>query len=67
MFDRVLAAYAETRPTGWEFDITVPEGHSTVGEAWNAGAQDVDADYVFFAIDDCEPHDGLGAGRSPDR
>ena len=38
MFDRVLAAYADTRPAGWEFDITVPEGHATVGEAWNAGA-----------------------------
>ncbi len=58
VFERVLAAYAATRPTGWEFDITVPEDHSTVGEAWNAGATDVDADYVFYAIDDLEPHPG---------
>ena len=58
VFDRVLAAYAATRPSGWEFDLIVPEGHATVGDAWNAGAEDVDADYVFYAIDDCEPHDG---------
>ncbi len=58
VFERVLDAYADTRPTGWEFDITVPEDHPTVGEAWNAGATDVDADYVFFAIDDLEPHRG---------
>lgn len=58
VFDRVLAAYAGTRPAGWEFDITVPEGHATVGDAWNAGTADVEADYVFYAIDDAEPYIG---------
>ncbi len=58
VFDQVLDAYAETRPTGWEFDLIVPEGHATVGEAWNAGSEDADADYVFYTIDDAEPHPG---------
>ncbi len=59
VFDHVLEAYADTRPAGWEFDIIVPEGHATVGEAWNAGAEDAqDADYVFFTIDDALPHEG---------
>lgn len=58
IFDRVLCAFEETVPDGWEFDVTVPEGYATVGEAWNAGAGDVDGDYLFFAIDDAEPHPG---------
>ncbi len=58
VFDRVLAAYTTTRPPGWEFDLIIPEGYATVGDAWNAGAEDVDADYAFFAIDDLEPHPG---------
>ncbi len=59
VFDKVLAAYGDIRPTGWEFDIIVPENHPTVGEAWNDGVEDaLDADYVFFAIDDLEPQPG---------
>ncbi len=60
VFDQVIHALDETRPAGWEFDITVPENYPTVGEAWNAGYEDadVDADYVFFLIDDLEPHPG---------
>lgn len=58
IFDTVVGAYDATRPTGWEFDIIVPENYATVGEAWNAGAEDADGDYVFFAIDDAEPHSG---------
>ncbi len=59
VFDRVYAAFETTCPDGWEFDITVPEDYATVGEAWNAGAEDViDSDYVFFTIDDAEPHAG---------
>ena len=59
VFDKALAAYGATRPTGWEYSIVVPENHPTVGDAWNAGAEDVDdADYVFFAIDDAVPHPG---------
>lgn len=59
VFDRVYSAFEATCPDGWEFDITVPEGFKTVGEAWNEGAIDVlDSDYLFFAIDDAEPHPG---------
>lgn len=59
MLDYVVSALGTTRPTGWEFDITIPENHATVGEAWNSGAADaLDADYVFFAIDDAVPHPG---------
>lgn len=59
IYDKVVAAYGATRPTGWEFTIDTPENYATVGEAWNAAAEDaLDADYVFFAIDDLEPHPG---------
>jgi GT2 family glycosyltransferase len=59
IYDKVVAAYGATRPTGWEFTIDTPENYATVGEAWNAGAEDaLDADYVFFAIDDAVPHHG---------
>ena len=36
IFDKVAAAYGDTRPTGWEFDIIVPENYPTVGGAWNS-------------------------------
>lgn len=58
LLDRVLAAYAQSCPDYWEFDVTIPEGYPTVGEAWNAGAGDVDGDYLHFGIDDAEPHRG---------
>ncbi len=59
IFDKVTAAYSDTRPSGWEFDIIVPENYSTVGEAWNSATEDaLEADYVFYAIDDLEPHPG---------
>lgn len=59
VFDRVYSAFEATCPDGWEFDVSVPEGYQTVGEAWNAGAPDVeDADYLLLAIDDAEPHPG---------
>lgn len=59
VFDRVYGAFEATCPPGWEFDIVVPEGFPTVGLAWNDGAADViDSDYLFFAIDDAEPHLG---------
>jgi hypothetical protein len=57
VFERVFAAYGETRPTGTEFEFSIPENYPTVGAAWNAGA-DLDCDYLFFAIDDAEPHHG---------
>lgn len=59
VFDRVYGAFEATCPPGWEFDIVVPEGFPTVGQAWNDGVPDVlDSDYLFLTIDDLEPHPG---------
>ena len=58
MLDQVLQAYEATCPAGYEFDVTIPEGYPSVGEAWNAGAQDVTGDYLHFGVDDAEPHEG---------
>lgn len=58
--DKVLNAFEATRPYGWEFIFSIPENYSACGPAWNDGARDLlgDVDYLFFTIDDAEPHPG---------
>lgn len=58
VLERTLAAYETTTPTGYELDLVIPEGYETVGEAWNAGAAELDTEYLHFGIDDAEPHAG---------
>lgn len=56
--ERALAGYEAATRRGYELDIVIPEGFPTVGEAWNDGAEDVDADIIHFGLDDAEPHPG---------
>lgn len=58
VFHRVWDAYVATCPPGWVFDMIVPEGHDTVGSAWNEGMSKASCEYAFLASDDAEPHAG---------
>jgi hypothetical protein len=51
-----MAGYREHTPV--DAQVIVPQGHATVGEAWNTGARQADGDVLLFAIDDAVPHAG---------
>jgi len=58
VLDATISSFEQTCPSGWTFDLIIPEDYPNVGEAWNAGMADADADYAYLAIDDATAHPG---------
>lgn len=56
LLDATTAAYGET--VGVEAEIVVVRERSTCGEAWNAGADEAEGDYVLLGADDLVPFPG---------
>lgn len=54
MLAATLNAYRDT--LDFDAQVIVPQGHATVGDAWNEGARHADGDLLLFAIDDAVPH-----------
>jgi len=51
-----MSAFKQHTPGGAE--VIVPQGHPTVGSAWNEGARRATGDLLLFTIDDAIPHPG---------
>jgi hypothetical protein len=52
---RCLRAYKRTAPKA---EVIVEHDHGSCGEAWIAGAERTDAEYLHFTADDLEPQPG---------
>jgi len=55
-FERCKAAYERT--LGNDLQWISLKDYPTCGDAWNAGAEKADGEYIHFTADDLEPHDG---------
>lgn len=55
-FQRNLAAYQQR--TMYPFEVLVEYGHTSVGQAWQAGAAKASGDYIALSCDDLEVQEG---------
>ena len=55
--ERTLTAYQDRCRPGCEFETIVIRDRPTCGDAWNAGAELAQGEYLHFGADDLEPAD----------